>query len=219
MKRAALAACTAAFAIGVPAAVGAPHSSSISITASPSIVLFGSFTQVHGHVNGTKASFATVTLQAKPSGSHSYTNVANTTASSAGNYSFNYVPTRNTQVRTVAKTSPTATSPSVFVGVRVKVGLSVGTLHPARGQKVRFSGIVNPAFNGMRVQLQRRTPLGRWSTIARATLFSASPGTLGPRSQYFRRLRINTSGTWRALFIAPTGWLSNNSRTRTFTVH
>jgi hypothetical protein len=160
-----------------------------------------------------------VTLQAKPSGSTHYTNVGSTTASSTGQYHFTYVPTRNTVVRTVGKTSPTATSPGVFVGVRPRVGLSVGTVRPKKGQRVRFTGIVNPAFNGLTVQIQRRTQHGRWGTVARATLFAATPGFLGPRSQYFKRLQISKSGTFRVLFRAPNGWVSNISRTRTLIAH
>ena len=219
MKRAIGAAFLAALVIGVPTALGKSSSSSISISVSPKTVVFGFSTTVSGHVAGNKAPFATVTLQAKPFGATHYTNVASSTASSSGQYRFAYVPKLNTVVRTVGKTSPTATSPGVFVGVRPRVGLSVGTTRPKKGQRVRFAGIVNPAFNGMLVYIQRRTLTGGWRTVARATLFAATPGFAGPRSQYFRRLQINRSGTFRTLFLAPKGWISNISRTRTLIVH
>jgi hypothetical protein len=219
MKRAVCAAFVAALVVAVPTALGKPSSSSISIAVSAKTVVFGFSTTVSGHVAGNKAPGALVTLQAKPSGSTHYTNVASTTASSSGQYGFTYIPTRNTVVRTVGKTSPTATSPGVFVGVRPRVGLSVGTTHPKKGQRVRFTGIVNPAFNGLTVSIQRRTPTGGWRTLARPTLFGATPGFLGPRSQYFKRLQINKSGTFRVLFHAPAGWVSNVSRTRTLIVH
>lgn len=218
MKRAVLAAGIAALSIGVPTAIGAP-SSSISITRSPSTVLFGWFTTVSGHVAGTKAPGAQVTLQIKPFGSKSYSSVASTFATPAGNFSFRYFPFGNTSVRVVAKTTPTATSPGVFVGVQPSVGLRVGTTHPTKGQRVGFAGIVSPAFNGMLVWFQRRTVTGHWKTLAATTLFAASPGPHGARSQYFRRLRINRSGTWRVVFVAPAGWISNHSRTRHLTVH
>jgi hypothetical protein len=219
MKRAIGAAFLAALVIGVPTALGKPSSSSISVTVSPKTVVFGFSTAVSGHVSGNKAPGALVTLQAKPFGAAHYATVASTTASSSGQYRFTYVPTRNTVVRTVGKTSPTATSPGVFVGVRPRVGLSVGTTRPKKGQKVRFAGIVNPAFNGMTVSIQRRTLFGGWRTVTRATLFAATPGFLGPRSQYFKRVQINRSGTFRVLFNAPKGWISNISRTRTLIVH
>ena len=220
MKRAVLAAGIAALSIGAPSALAAkPNSSSISITRSPSTVLFGWFTTVSGHVSGNKAAGAAVTLQVKPFGSPSFTSVATETASSGGNYSFRYYPARNTIVRVVAKTTPTATSPGVFVGVKPFVGLRVGTTHPRKGQRVAFAGIVDPAFNGMLVWFQRRTPTGHWRTLAATTLFPASPGSHGARSQYLRRLRINRSGTWRVVFVAPAGWISNTSRTRTLIVH
>jgi hypothetical protein len=209
----------AAFAIGVPTALGKPSSSSISITASPKTVLFGFGTTVSGHVSGNKAPGAAVTLQAKPFGAKSYTNVQTKTATSGGNYSFTYFPSRNTSVRVVAKTAPTATSVGVFVSVQPFVGLRVGTTHPKKGQRVRFTGIVSPAFNGMLVWFQRRTVTGHWRTLAATTLFAATPGSHGPRSQYFRRLKINRSGTFRVVFRAPAGWVSNNSRTRTLIVH
>ncbi len=219
MKRAVLAACVAALSLGVPTALGKPASSSISIAVSKRTVLFGFSTTVFGHVSGNKAAGATVTLQAKPFGSHSYTNVASKTASSGGNYSFTYFPPRNTSVRVVAKTAPTATSVGVFVGVQPFVGLRVGTTHPKKGQTVRFVGIVNPAFNGTLVWFQRRTVTGHWRTLAATTLFAATPGSHGARSQYFRRLRINRSGSFRVVFPAPAGWISNRSRTRTLIVH
>ena len=219
MKRAISAAFLAALVIGVPTALGRPSSSKISIGVSPKTVVFGFSTTVSGHVSGTKAPFANVTLQAKPFGSNHYVTVASTTATSSGQYRFTYVPTRNTTVRTVGRTSPTATSAGVFVGVRPRVGLAVGTVRPRRGQRVRFTGIVNPAFNGAMVWIQRRTVTGGWRTVAGATLFAATNGFLGPRSQYFRRLKINRSGTFRVVFPAPRGWISNTSRTRTLRVH
>jgi hypothetical protein len=219
MRRAVWAVFVAALVVAVPTALGKPSSSSISIGISPKTVVFGFSTTVSGHVAGNKAPFAAVTLQAKPYGSKSYTNVATTTASSSGSYSFTYVPTRGTTVRAVGKTSPTATTPGVFVSVRPRVGLSVGTTRPKKGQRVRFTGIVNPAFNGMSAWIQRRTLRGGWRTVAGATLFAASSGFLGPRSQYFRRLQINRRGTFRVIFRAPKGWLTNVSRTRTLVVH
>ena len=219
MKRAVFAACVVALAIGVPTALGKPSSSSISITVSQKTVLFGFSTTVSGHVSGNKAPGAAVTLQAKPFGAKSFTNVASRTATSSGSYSFTYFPPRNGSVRVVAKTAPTATSVGVFVGVQPSVGLSVGTTHPKKGQRVRFTGIVSPAFNGMLVWFQRRTPTGHWRTLAATALFAATPGSHGPRSQYFRRLRINRSGTFRVVFPAPAGWISNHSRTRTLIVH
>jgi hypothetical protein len=219
MKFAVSAAVLAALAVGVPTAVGKPSSSSISIGASQKSVAFGFSTVVSGHVAGNKAPGALVTLQAKPFGANSYTNVQSTAASSSGSYSFTYFPPRNTVVRAVAKTAPTATSAAVFVGVRPFVGLRVGTVRPRKGQQVRFMGIVNPAFDGKFVLIQRRNVNGGWGTVVAVRLFAATPGSHGPRSQYFRRVQIKRSGTFRVKFPAPAGWISNNSRTRTLRVH
>lgn len=219
MKRAVFAAAVAALSIGVPGALAKPSSSSISITVGPRTVLFGWFTTISGHVSGNKAPGAAVQLQAKSYGSSSYVTVATTTATSAGSYSFRYYPPGNTTLRTVGKTTPKATSPGVFVGVRPFVGFRAGTQRPLRGQMVQFTGILDPAFNGLLVWFQRRTAPGHWRTLAAATLFATTPGSHGPRSQYFRAVRINRSGTWRVVFVAPAGWISNTSRTRTLIVH
>ena len=219
MKRALFAACVAALSIGVPTALAKPASSSISIAVGPRTVLFGWFTTLSGHVSGNKAPGAAVTLQAKLSGATSYTGVATSFASSAGNYSFRYYPLRDAVLRVVAKTSPTASTPGVFVRVKPSVGLTVGTTRPRKGQMVRFTGIVDPAFDGMVVWLQRRTATGHWRTRAATTLFAAPPGSQGPRSEYFRRVRIDRSGTFRVVFPAPSGWATNASRTRTLIIH
>lgn len=219
MRLAVFVAGIAAFAIGAPTAMGKPSSSSISITVSRKTVLFGFSTTVSGHVSGNKAPGAGVTLQAKPFGAKSFSSVQSKTATSAGNYSFTYFPPINTSVRVVAKTAPTATSVGVFVGVQPFVGLRVGTTRPRTGQRVVFTGTVSPAFNGLLVWFQRRTVTGHWRTEAATTLFAATPGPHGARSQYFRRLRIKRSSTWRVVFPAPAGWISNRSRTRTLIVH
>jgi hypothetical protein len=218
MKRAVLAAVLATSAVAVPTALGA-KGSSVSISVSQKTVAFGYSTTVAGVAAGTKAPGALVTLEVKPFGSNSFTSVQSKTATSTGSYAFTYFPLRNTTVRVVAKTAPTATSHSLFVGVLPFVGLRVGTLQPGKGQLVRFTGIVNPAFNGKTVLIQRRTVNGGWNTVASATLFSATPGSHGPRSQYFRRVRVSRSGTFRAFFPTAPGWLSNHSRTRTLIVH
>jgi hypothetical protein len=219
MKCAATAAVLAALVVAVPNAVGKASSSSISVGVSQRPVAFGFSITVSGQVAGTNAPGALVTLQAKSFGSNSYTNVQSTTASSTGGYTFSYFPPRNTVVRAVANTAPKATSPGVFVGVRPFVGLRVGTVRPSKGQLVQYMGIVNPAFDGKLVLIQRRNVNGGWSTFAAARLFAATPGSHGPRSQYFRRVQIKRSGTFRVAFPAPPGWFTNYSRTRTLIVH
>jgi hypothetical protein len=219
MKRAVFVACAASLVIAVPTALGKPSSSSIFVTATQKTVVFGWSTTISGRVSGTQAAGAAVTLEAKPYGSSSYSTVQSTFANSSGNYSFTYYPTGNVTVRTVGKASPTATSPGISIGVRPGIGLYVSTLIPRKGQKVGFAGQTDPAFDGMLVRIQRRTPFGEWTTVAIATLTATTPGSHGPRSQYSKRLQINRSGTFRVLFPAPKGWVTNSSRTRTLRVH
>jgi hypothetical protein len=219
MKRALCAVLTAALVIGVPAALGRPNASSISVGISQRTVVFGWSTTISGRVGGNKAPGAAVMLQAKPYGSTVYTTVQATFATSSGSYTFNYFPSGSATLRTVGATTPTATSPGVFVGVRPGVGLYVSTVRPKKGQMVGFAGQVDPAFNGMSVRLQRRTFFGDWITLALATLSAATSGAHGPRSQYSKRLQINKFGTYRVRFSAPKGWVSSISRTRTLRVH
>ena len=52
------------------------------------------------------------------------------------------------------------------------------------------------------------------------TLVATTPSGSFSRSKYSKRLKITKSGTYRVRFVPPNGgWLANNSRTRTLTVH
>ena len=85
-----------------------------------------------------------------------------------GHYTFTVQPSLNTRYQVVAATNPLATSPTVDVLVRFKVGLRVSDTKVRRGQRVRFKGSVAPARTG-RVKIQRRTSTG-FKTVARAAL-------------------------------------------------
>ena len=145
MKRTMIAVCALAMVLVSPA-VGKPppsgQSSTATIAASPNPIVFGSSTVITGTVTGKKAAGATVQLQSEPFPFKSFSNAATATADAAGHYSFKIAPGLNTIYRVMAKTAPSATSPTVLVNVRVKVTLRVGTTKPKRGQLVRFSGFV-----------------------------------------------------------------------------
>jgi hypothetical protein len=222
MKRLTFVVLASAFALVSPA-IGKPPtagSSGVTITASRNPVVFGSSTTLSGQVAGKKSAGATVELQSQPwPYTAAFSKVATTTADATGHYSLKVSPALNTAYKVVAKTAPTATSGTLLVKVRVAVSLGVSTTKPAKGQQVRFSGFVLPAYNGKRVQIQRRTRTG-WKTVARPKLSAATALRGVARSKYSARLRINATGTYRVSFNPADGArLANTSAGRKLTVH
>jgi hypothetical protein len=217
-----------ALVLGVGAAAAKPPptggTTAATIAASPNPVVYGSPTTISGVVTGKQASGATVTLQSEP---YPYTGpfskTATGTASATGHYTFKVSPSLNTTYQVVANTAPKATSPQLIVKVRVRITLQVSTMKPARGQRVRFSGFVLPAYNGKSVLIQRRSASG-WRTIKTAKLAASTPVKtvfgMTPRSMYSQRLRVLKSGTYRAYFKPGDGrLLAHASPIRKLTVH
>lgn len=172
----------------------------VTISATPASVTFGNATLIKGSVTGPANAGVQVTLEAseypytsgfKPTG-------LTTTTTSTGAYSLAVKPSVNTHYLVIAKTAPPTSSPDVGVTVRVRVGLRLSTLTPAVGQRVRFSGTVTPAHNGKLALIQRHTATG-WKTVASATLVAATPVNGIAVSKYSRRLRINSTATYRVL--------------------
>ncbi len=126
-----------------------------------------------------------------------WANVATTAVSvSSGAYSFaRLAPSENTYYRAL---SDGATSATVRVSVRFRVGILVSRRHPVRGSRVRFHGRVGPGHNGHRVFIQWLGPRGHWNTIKRTRL-GAAPGGL---SSYGVRVRIERNGRYRVV-VAP----------------
>jgi hypothetical protein len=196
-----------------------PATSAVTITAAPSTVTFGGTTTISGKITGKKAAGVSVDLQSQPAPyTGGFTTAAKTTADSTGHYSFKVTPSLNTNYRVVAHTAPAATSSTVPVKVRVKVTLHVGRTTVARGHRVRFSGLVVPAYNGKFVQIQRKTATG-WRTMTRAKLFATTASGGVARSKYSKRVRITRSGSYRVRFNpADNLRLPNTSPTRHITV-
>jgi hypothetical protein len=180
-------------------AAGAPGASSLTIKATPARVTFGRSTTISGQLTGTGNGGVEVTLQANPhpyTGGFKDTNVKGTT-NPQGAYSLVVTPTLNTRYRVVAKARPPVTSAEVTVNVRLRVSFRLSDRTPAVGQRVRFSGVVTPGHDGKFARIQRRSSTGRWVTVARATLRTATPVNGVARSRYAKRLRIRRSGTYR----------------------
>ena len=171
--------------------VSAP--AAITIAAVPGTIIFGQATILSGQVLPPRPSHLAVTLQSSGSPGGPWINAASIGAAKAGAYSFSALfPSSNTYYRVLADG---ATSPTVRVSVRFRVGLKVSRLHPPRGSRVRFHGRVRPAHPGLRVLIQRLERHGHWATIDGTHLRPAG----GDLSFYSVRVRIVRSGRYRVL--------------------
>jgi hypothetical protein len=197
---------------------GGKNNANLTIKASAPTVTFGRSITISGATKGMTAG-TTVELQQNP---YPYTGGFKPTGKTAvidpaGNYSITGVfPQLATQYQVVAKTSPPATSGTVFETVRLRVGFKLSDSTPKRGQMVRFYGTVAPAHDGKPVLIQKRTSTGSYRTVARTTLLDNGTAT----SRYSKKLRIRSRGTYRV--IAQSGdqdHLNGTSGARTIRVH
>jgi hypothetical protein len=204
------------------AASGGKHgANSVTITATRAVT-FGRPARVSGRVSGSGKSGVQVKLEADPypyTGGFKDTGLT-TTTNARGGYSINVTPTVNTRYVVIAQTAPPVTSVQTAVRVRVRVALSLSTLRPAVGRRVRFHGTVTPAHNGRFANIQRRTRTGRWRTVARTRLVAAAPVNGTAVSEYSTRLRIRHDGTYRVRVNPHDGdHVTGNSRAFTVRVH
>lgn len=180
------------------AAVGAgsvsaakPTSGQITIAASKAKVTFGSSAVVSGHLTRAPVAGQQVQLEQAPFPFNKFTTApATATTDGAGNYSFTVTPNTSTRYRAVTVAKPKLTSSTVQVNVAIKVTRRVSDTTPARGQRVRFSGLAAPALAGRPVTIERRAADGSWKTVATTTL--------NAQSKYAKRVRIRRSGFYRA---------------------
>jgi hypothetical protein len=188
----------------------------VTIAASPRVVGFGKPVTIAGQVVGRPGE--KVELEENP---FPYTgpfkNAGQGTTDAAANYSFQVTPAVNTRYHVVAK-SPPATSADVTVLVRTRVGLRLSDRTPARGARVRFTGSVLPAHDGMRVRIQRKTLAG-WKTIATPALRAATAVGGVARSKYAKRIRIRRNSTYRTVMPAHGDHARGTSRKRRAFVH
>lgn len=191
----------------------------VSLDAQPNPLVFGSLTTLSGKLTGqTKAGVVIrfeqdATLPYGDSYQPSPTLTATTGAD--GKYSVKAKPLVKTQYRATAQNSPPVPSAPRLVLVRSRVGLRLSDSTPRRGSLVRFSGSVYPAHDGLRVLIQKRSPSGRFVTVARPRLRDAG----STYSTYTRRLRIFRDGVYRAKLPSDGDHVNGFSRTRSVTVH
>jgi hypothetical protein len=156
---------------------------------------------VFGVLAGTGNAGQPITVQADPYPyGDGWANVASGRTDATGAYRIPVSPMLlNTQLRTVAGTSPAVTSQPITISVRVRSSLHVSTRHVRRGHKVRFWGTVQPAQPGASVSIQRRVG-HHWRTIA-----STRQRGSGASASYTRRVRLYSSGKYRTKAYANDG--------------
>ncbi len=199
---------------------GTPPNSNGAVTldAKPAIVVFSSPITLSGRLSGTRND-AGVTVRLEQDTTRPYGDgyrPAGVTATTANNgrYSITRTPLQNTQYRVVAQASPPVTSPAKLVLVRTRVGFKLSDSTPARGSLVRISGSVFPAHDGRSVLIQKRSPSGRFVTVARTTLRDAGDA----RSSYSRRVRVRRDGVYRVKLPSDSDHVNGFSRLRTINV-
>ena len=203
---------TALLAPAASAAPGTPHQ--LSIAASSPRVVFGEKVALTGQLTGEKSGGETVTLQEDPFPFGDFKNAVSAMTAPDGTYRFERMPALNTKYRANAKSKDPARSPEVTVLVAPKIDFAVSDRTPRAGQKVRFSGTLAPAHDGLKVAIQRRKSSGGYKTVARATLTDAGDAL----SNWKRTLTINSTGTFRVVLPAHDDHATGKSRRIKLTV-
>lgn len=169
----------------------------------PNPVPYGRPVVVVGQLIGTGSSGAQVSLFGHPFPYTSpFVQYGNTVlASSKGNYTFVLASAlSNTIFEVRAKTTPAFTSAQQQLHVTSTISLHTPA-RVKRKQRVHFWGIVQPAQNGVVVEIQRLEKDGSWSLFTRTTLKPRSSGG----SRYTTRKRLWHSRTFRAVVLSPGG--------------
>lgn len=184
----------------------------LTIAATPNPVLWARAVTITGDLRGPDDAGKTVELQSNPwPYPGPFEPVSTATTNAQGEYTFKTVPSRYTDYRVVAKTSPEVVSDQVRVRVRMRINRRVSDTTPDVGQVVTFRGNVSPAHDGKTVYVQRRNAEGVWRTKATATLFDA--GESKPTaSAYEAELRVNRDGVYRVLVRRDEDHLGNKTR-------
>jgi hypothetical protein len=163
----------------------------------PNPVLYGDPVAVSGQIVGTGAAGADVSLFGRVFPfTDPLTQFGNTVVADAqGNYLFilsSALSTAQFEVR--GKTNPPFKSTTQTLQVASKISLHVRS-RVRKGRKVLFSGTVQPAQDGIVVEIQKRRRDGTFARFARTTLRHRS----GNSSGYSVRKRLRRTGTFQAV--------------------
>jgi hypothetical protein len=186
----ALTALTAAGIAAGSVSAAKPGSGELTAAASKAQVTYSRTAFVSGQLKRSPAAGQQLQLEQAPFPFNKFTTAGTATTDAAGNYSIGVTPTSSTRYRVVSVTKPKLTSAQVQVNVAIKVTRHVSDKTPARGQRVRFTGLTAPALAGRAVTIERRAADGSWKAAATATLDA--------QSKYAKRIRIRRTGTYRA---------------------
>jgi hypothetical protein len=203
---------------GKPPKPPKPAAAAVSLDARPNPLVFGSLTTLSGKLTGQTKTGVVIRFEQDatlPYGDSYQPSPLTATTGAGGNYSVTAKPLVKTQYRAIAQASPPVRSAPRLVLVRSRVGLRLSDSTPRRGSLMRFSGSVYPAHDGLRVLIQKRSPSGRFVTVARPMLRDAG----STHSTYTKRLRILRDGIYRAKLPSDGDHVNGFSRTRSVTVH
>jgi plastocyanin len=106
-------------------------------------------------------------------------------------------------------------APGGQAGAPLKVTLAVSDATPLARKRVRVFGVVRPARDGHKVQIQKRLRNGKFKTIATARLKDAG----ADRSTYSLRLRVSADTVLRARVAGDDERATGLSRGRKLDVH
>jgi plastocyanin len=111
--------------------------------------------------------------------------------------------------------APGGQPPGQKVGAPLTITLAVSDATPLAGKRVRLFGVVRPARDGQKVQIQKRLRNGKFKTIATTRLHAAS----GDKSTYSLRLRLAADTVLRARVAGDEDHATGLSRGRKLNVH
>jgi len=166
----------------------------ITLSAAPNPVTWSGSTTVSGRISGQGVGGTTVALERQDFPfSGPYYLVGTKRASSSGAFSFSVGPLwALARLRVSTRTTIVATSPVFEVRNALRVGLRVSRLS---GGRVRLQGSVSPRVSRGRASLRKRSPSGRWITVARANVKLLRGG----RSRY--AFTVRRRGAYRVVVL------------------
>jgi hypothetical protein len=167
-----------------------PGSGALTIASSKPQVAYSRAAVISGRLTSATAGGQQLRLEQSPYPFGKFTTAATAATDATGGYSFAVKPTSSTRYRVVTVAKPKATSPEAQVNVAILVTRRVGDKTPAKGQRVRFSGLTAPGLAGRAVTIERRAADHSWKAVATTTLDG--------QSKYVKRVRIRRGGYYRA---------------------
>jgi hypothetical protein len=175
----------------------------LSLAASPPFVYPGQSTVLAGTLSGTGNAGRRIVLQANPFPyTQGFANVGDAHVTDAqGAFSFPVLGLGvSTQYRVVVL-QPQLASGVVTVGAAVRVGTRVQVRRFRHHGRLRFTGRVRPAHDGIRVVIQKLRD-GRWHAVGRTRTHHVKGGDA---SRYAKVVRVRHGGRFRVLAEAADG--------------